>query len=89
MLDVTIDDFLDLTEQMQGMEDILGSYIPSDEEIEAMRENPDKYMAFMNYYLNVERRMDQANELSEEEKERQKYVKKQIDEIVGKNLIIK
>jgi len=33
--------------------------------------------------------MDVANELSEEERERQKFVKKQINEIVRKNLIIK
>lgn len=88
MLDINIDDFLDFTEKMQNMPDILQSYIPSDEDLEEMRQNPDKYMLFMNYYLNVERKMDIANELSEEERERQKYVKKQINEIVRKNLVI-
>lgn len=89
MLDIKIDDFLDFTEKLQNMDDILQSYIPSDEDLETMRQEPDKYMLFMNYYLNVERKMDVANELSKEERERQKYVKKQINEIVRKNLIIK
>ena len=43
----------------------------------------------MNYYLNVEPNNYLAIKLSEEERERQKFVKKQINEIVRKNLIIK
>lgn len=89
VLDIKVDDFLDFTEKMQNLEDILQSYIPSDEDLDTMRREPDKYMLFMNYYLNVERKRDVANELSEEERERQKFVKKQINEIVRKNLIIK
>lgn len=51
MLDIKVDDFLDFTEKMQNLEDILQSYIPSDEDLDTMRREPDKYMLFMNYYM--------------------------------------
>lgn len=34
MLDIKVDDFLDFTEKMQNLEDILQSYIPSDEDLD-------------------------------------------------------
>ena len=50
VLDIKVDDFLDFTEKMQNLEDILQSYIPSDEDLDTMRREPDKYMLFMNYW---------------------------------------
>lgn len=80
------DSYLDcLTMMEETLPDVLKSYIPTDIDLQRMAEEPEKYMAFMNYFVVADR--SDIN-FSDEDRERLSTAEKKIDEIVKKNLIL-
>ena len=82
---IKTDEYLDATEKTEGLKNVLKSYIPTKKDIDKMREYPGKYMAFMHYFL----AMDRSDvSFTEEKQELLKEAEVEINDIIQKNLTL-
>lgn len=75
------DSFLEISEKLEDMPNILNGYIPKEEDIKRMEENPEKYMLFMNYYVNANRA-----KFDEETQKKMDETEQKINRIIEKNM---
>ena len=89
MIHIDEDLFLELLELFDNTDCILDNYIPSEKDMERMENNPEKYMFFINYLLNVDREKNAEQDnisFTEEEKKRLDEINKRLNLIVDNNL---
>lgn len=86
MINIDEDLFLELLELFDNTDCILDNYIPSEKDMERMENNPEKYMFFINYLLNVDREKNAEQDITEEEKKRLDEINKRLNLIVDNNL---
>lgn len=89
MINIDEDLFLELLELFDNTDCILDNYIPSEKDMERMENNPEKYMFFINYLLNVDREKNAEQDnisFTEEEKKRLDEINKRLNLIVDNNL---
>ena len=89
MINIDEDLFLELLERFDDTDCILDNYIPSEKDMERIKNDPEKYRFFINYLLNVEREKNAEQDninFTEEEKERLDDINKRLNLIVDNNL---
>lgn len=89
MINIDEDLFLELLERFDDTDCILDNYIPSEKDMERIKNDPEKYMFFINYLLNVDREKNAEQDninFAEEEKERLDDINKRLNLIVDNNL---
>lgn len=89
MINIDEDLFLELLERFDDTDCILDNYIPSEKDMERIKNDLEKYMFFINYLLNVDREKNAEQDninFTEEEKERLDDINKRLNLIVDNNL---
>lgn len=75
------DSFLEISEKLESMPNILNGYIPKENDIKRMEENPEKYMLFMNYYVNASH-----DNFDEKTKNEMDEAERKINKIIEENM---